>query len=675
MSYQKAKSEHYKNLGGINQKASEYITGPNDFLDLKNFDFQKVGALSSRDGSTFSIGLSFSYGASFVPARIEGLYDVQPSDGLTSAVIIPASAGAPGFSVSSTFNLFRMNDSYGVTNLNTYWGITFPGNVIDRYSITSIQDVVYGAEGNFNHFKYTLRCPIYGSGFNEVYGRFGVPYINRNFVGASLQYIIAGSGSFLGYYKYRFSLQTFSGNEAGCIGVAAPNRPTFSWPDWSYEYGFTTAIGSSVYSVSSIGFTGLNYLVGTTQLQHGVFNIVVHRAIGASGAFYRIGQTSAFNPVFTDTNPSNDGYPLSTDYVSMFNFPVKYFEQYNNYLFYSFGATTWLNYSGNPDLLSFSIQNSNQVLPQNVYWSILGQPEVMRASNFIQITNDRGESVSGLKSVGPYLLIFTPSLTQVLSGQVEDSFTLRLGTPEFGCLNNQAAVVYDDTCLFLSEKGIVKFTGANFELISYKVQPIFQRMNLTAAKRMACGVHHKLRNQVWFALPIDGAEFNNIIVVYDYLTDAWTTFDNSNPSANINVNSLAYLQGPLSQRTVWAGGYTGIVSHFGPSFTSDIGIGFTCVAKTKYHTLFGESITQQARRFYLNCNPITGLTLPITINMRPDFGSTISITRTMYQNPFQSRIDFGIPCKSVSFELIRSSPSIGISFDGYTFEGRFQRNV
>jgi len=43
---EKLKSESYQNLGGINLKASPFLTGPQEFLNLVNFDFQTPGSLT-----------------------------------------------------------------------------------------------------------------------------------------------------------------------------------------------------------------------------------------------------------------------------------------------------------------------------------------------------------------------------------------------------------------------------------------------------------------------------------------------------------------------------------------------------------------------------------------------------------------------------------------------------
>jgi len=92
-------------------------------------------------------------------------------------------------------------------------------------------------------------------------------------------------------------------------------------------------------------------------------------------------------------------------------------------------------------------------------------------------------------------------------------------------------------------------------------------MNYAAAKNVACMAHDKKRNQVLTAIPINGATYNNITVVYDYLVDAWTKYDGFNPSL------FAVLTGNLSTRTLFYGGYTGNIYNFGASYFGDNGQG------------------------------------------------------------------------------------------------------
>ncbi|NBO41042.1 MAG: hypothetical protein EBU92_05850, partial [Betaproteobacteria bacterium] len=58
MAYEKLQIELYNNMRGINQKSSEYAVGDAFFLDLRNYGFERPGALVSRPGTTDFASLS-----------------------------------------------------------------------------------------------------------------------------------------------------------------------------------------------------------------------------------------------------------------------------------------------------------------------------------------------------------------------------------------------------------------------------------------------------------------------------------------------------------------------------------------------------------------------------------------------------------------------------------------
>ena len=58
MSYEKIKDESYKNLGGINTHFSKYQTDKTQFLNLRNYCFERPGALISRPGTAADFTLA-----------------------------------------------------------------------------------------------------------------------------------------------------------------------------------------------------------------------------------------------------------------------------------------------------------------------------------------------------------------------------------------------------------------------------------------------------------------------------------------------------------------------------------------------------------------------------------------------------------------------------------------
>ncbi len=160
---------------------------------------------------------------------------------------------------------------------------------------------------------------------------------------------------------------------------------------------------------------------------------------------------------------------------------------------------------------------------------------------------------------------------------------------------------------------------------------------------------------------------NNISLVYDIVAKAWTTYTGYNPAVS------AVAQGQLSQRQIFYGGYSGLVSYFGSSFLTDNGTGFTCVAKSGFITDLGNSVTKVFRRLFMDSTPY-GASSAVDIRFYQDYGASIVISRTMHQNPFQSRIDFGIAGKSLSCEFVMGS-TYALALHGFTIEYRFERAV
>ena len=193
-------------------------------------------------------------------------------------------------------------------------------------------------------------------------------------------------------------------------------------------------------------------------------------------------------------------------------------------------------------------------------------------------------------------------------------------------------------------------------------------MNLSAAIDNAVGIHFKRRNEVWFAIPVDGATLNNLVIVYDYFAEAWTTFSGFVPSY------LSTIKGRLSDYTTVYGSYSGSIFNFGSSLPSDNGTAITLVASSLFYKNLGNTVEKQWRRLFMDTDIVSsGSTL--TIDMIPDHGTSIYATRYQALGTFQNRIDFGIPAKSLQFKFTYASATLPIRINGITPESRYQRNV
>lgn len=660
MAYQKMKKEQYFNVGGIDTRASVYITDDKTVLNLVNFDLQTNGAYTQRPGTTsVIIAIVDANTASMIP-----YYSFQtvgvPTIGLSSAT-----------AYLSTFSTYVVsNSNIASVSLGNGYAITAPSSITLALgsggqgvgnAVTVLRDaysVGYYSNGT-NIFKVsTTAGPHY----------FGLPYTD------TFPYTISqgGVGSLSGVYNFRVALQDI-------YGYRGPVQSTSLT---------ITAAGSATISITGLTFS-------QTALASGATCYVVYRdrvtgypsttfvsiATGPLSATF-ISTTDAISTSLAYISEPNTGVPnlggvTSTPYASAIGNALEFHQER---LFISEGSGS--------NKIHFSEPIENQIDAQSFE---LESTLYLGNTNFPTTT---------LKSYNQSLIAFLIRGVFRITGVDLNSFDVQELSKTYGCLNARALVVFKDVLWFLDQSGIIEFNGANFLEVSAPIRSIFARMNITAAQKVATAYHYEGRKEVWFAFPIDGSDYNNIIAIFDYNTGGWY-FSTSQMYFNMlsglyKYTSVAGQPSPYDLKLytgsvgdfVSSGTAAPYVSYFGEEFKTDgydfAPLSYTMSFKTKYHAEQGHSVTCEWRRFYLDTGPWAGVTLSFMANFYANFATaTVALTRTIYASgspysgPQQTRIDFGIPAKSLSTEISISSgaSSSKVVVYGYTIESRFLRNV
>jgi hypothetical protein len=694
MPYQKRDDYRYNSMGGINNKVSPYLNNEMEFLNIQNMDFQIPGALTKRWGSTQYFGQSLS-------GKVDGLYEFTQTSG--SSFLYAAAGGTLGIAFNNGFSSIYSGSSGGLSYIQTYGS-----SGIDFFLLGASLNIdfeTFNDQAFFANRKSFLKS---GSGASILF--FGLP--RPQFAAGQYQLNVGSSGNgdgFTGLYFYKFAWI----NSYGLAG--APTQSYIGQSLFSAYSARATAAGATSIEISVKGsqdpflspFDGPakvvppNYdIVALGLFRAGPFDF----AAGLSGPAF-VSQGSVFVDAFGHTA----SYVALNDFdytfigsqgvsansigvtfvdtnvaggITFMNHDILPWPWYNFYEFTSpiFGATP--NPFGLTAPVGFGItlvpnfieNYSNRMWmagmsysPSSVWFSEFNEPEHFEADfNFDIRTND-GEPVSALKAYNGNLLIFKYSSYHLLTGDSPDNFVLTQVSNEYGCLSNRAVAEYNDILVFLDKKGIVEFNGANTQIISNKIDPIFQRMNVTAAVNNSQITFDKQRNELIIDIPVDGSQTANLSVVYDIIAKTWTTYAGYNPSLS------AIAQGPLSRPEMFYGGYSGLISFFGPSFTSDNGIGFTCVAKSGFASDLGHSVSKLFRRLFIDVVPV-GSGSTVGVNFYQDYGASIILSLPFQQSPFQSRIEYGIPGKALSVEFVMGSTYM-LTLHGFTIEYRFLRTL
>jgi hypothetical protein len=230
-------------------------------------------------------------------------------------------------------------------------------------------------------------------------------------------------------------------------------------------------------------------------------------------------------------------------------------------------------------------------------------------------------------------------------------------------VNNRAAVTFKNKLWFVDKKGICEYNGPDTFIVSYPVQPFFDSLTVNNFRAL----HVKSQNQVWFAS-------DDVVLVYDYDVDKWTIYDKIPINASTASDIIEF--GASLPQPSWV---TASTSHFffsrlDPSVSTDRGSNITLMMKGRYHKRLGETTEEMWRRVFMDIGPGNTTSPTMTINLMANYGSSISETKYVNVGQFQSRVDFGIPARSMAIQTILQT-SERVIINGYTIESRFLRSV
>lgn len=665
MPYPEAKSENYSNLGGINTKVSPYDNGPAEFLKVFNLDLFIPGALTSRPGSTAYLS------AQSFTTPMTGLYEFSLLGGQSFPIM---TGGSWAFMVQNNV------------------GITFQSGLgaSNQYNFVTFVDRLFAANGvNFFKFGGNTFPYLYTSGFTFTLGStatitgftvlfnstiYSLPQAgNTVVVPGAIWQKLSLDPQFFGFATLfpvgvTFSYSYAYLNNRGFEGPAS--SPVFFVPGASvYAVQVYDSLFSGGEAFSFPASYGIGFTVGFSpdarfSPSHVIYaGGVVYRDNGPGTSRFRVGyielgtsqsfQNAGF---FLDRyDNTNGGSLINVDFTDLENSCIgagpapKYLELFQNQLFSS-GYTN---------------------IPSTVYFSDIGEPESIQPESTFEVRTNDGDRILGFKAFQNSMLIFKTNSFHVLNGTDGSNFVLRQLSDQYGCLSSRAAVVYETTLLFLDKKGICVYNGANIEILSTKMEPIFRRMNIQAAIDHAQGFHYKDRNQIWFAIPVDGSTQNNLTVIYDYLANAFSVHEGYFPSV------MAIMTADKGRPTPFYGSYSGMIHNFSPSLFSDNGQGISYVSQSRFIADSGQSVQKLYRQLFTNVKSGTNATMNIMTNFYKDFGtsSVLSVTQVINPGGFQNRIDFGISVKSISVEIGFFSATDSITYHGFALSSRFLRNV
>lgn len=630
--YEKLKDESYKNLGGINRKASAYLTGPNQALDLRNLCFERPGAWQSRPGVTDGVSLPKStYGTT--PTS---LYQ------LTYPQFENASIGASFYVFDSDDKIHALNS---VTNFAI--GISLSGGPYDFAEERT--DVYTGTLQSFLYFANGNEFKLWSKQGSSAAQNYLWPFTNAIDYRFPVSPTITGfsiAGSFGGTVTSptpsgTHSVRVVLGKKFSTGVNQQPDYWFFSEPsERQYTYLSATISGSNQIGMWTYFNVppGFGYNVATVEYTSPLGGVPYYFNIFDPDSFYTrftVGETSGtfeFQQFSSAVNVSG---------IADFSLSPRFLEPYKNMMF-SAGFSS---------------------APSEIRHSDIGAFLFYDSTYRIEVKPGAGGEITALKKFQDTLIIFKEGAIFELSGDSPETLSVKTITQEYGCVNNRGAVTFGNKLWFVDSKGICEYNGPDTFIVSYPVQEIFETLDVNKMT----SVHVKSEGQVWFAA-------SDTVLVYDYDVEAWTIYDKLPLNSNVPLEVLEY-GSSLPMASWFTSGQSFFhLSRLQKEVKTDRGEDITLMVKTRYHKRLGDTTQEMWRRLFVDSEYGTTLGPTITLNYRPDYGETIADTQYINLGPFQERVDFGISARSLSIEMIMKVNEL-TTINGYTIESRFLRNV
>lgn len=199
---------------------------------------------------------------------------------------------------------------------------------------------------------------------------------------------------------------------------------------------------------------------------------------------------------------------------------------------------------------------------------------------FIDIDSNDGDVISGIYPFFDQLVIFKRKSIYILSGDDETNFAVQRANTDFriGCVAFRSIALLNNTLAFLSERGPFVFDGLRVVYIGDKIENIFNKnsANQTIAfnwnqQGISCASAYKrdFKNWYFLAIPTGASNSNNLILVYDFVINAWQIFNGifANSLAVFEENKVPFLYSGDYNGFLWrqddtnSDGYMHIVSH------------------------------------------------------------------------------------------------------------------
>ena len=227
---------------------------------------------------------------------------------------------------------------------------------------------------------------------------------------------------------------------------------------------------------------------------------------------------------------------------------AKFVKQFNNYLFIgnvAMGATD---------------------MPSRIYWSNIKDTDTWASDQFIEISKDDGQAITGMRSLGDRLVVYKERAIYnvFFTGDADIPFIMPGGgksNSNVGCVASHSIQEIENGHVFLSYDGIYYYDGMSSYKISDRISSTLGVDNSVSTSvyadytkfANADSCVQRSKNRYFLALTKQGSTNNNMVIVWDFFNNAFSLYN----GISANTMYTFYVSG-LDERPYF-GDYSGYV--------------------------------------------------------------------------------------------------------------------
>jgi len=273
-----------------------------------------------------------------------------------------------------------------------------------------------------------------------------------------------------------------------------------------------------IYSNNSVNFTfvsttltsGAGYLVGT-----------------GSGAPLALGTLAAV----TTGSPADASIAFTNATASPNITAAKYVKQYNNYLFFA------------------NVIVGSTYYPNRIYWSHLNDAFHWDSDQWIEVSKDDGQEITGIRVLQQALVIFKQRAiyTCYFTGDSDIPFILPNGgksNSTVGCITPFSIQEIENGHVFLAADGLYYFDGNNSYKLSYKITNTLKNVLNTTIFNNGVSCLFKEKNKYMLALTTAGNTTHDRVLVWDYYNNAFSIYVGMAVSAMVDTFTGGFIEQP-----------------------------------------------------------------------------------------------------------------------------------